>query len=93
MLQRYPKTIRWRQLLPPLFVLGILLLLLASLLWTVSAYILFFFILTYLLILSITGFGLALKKGDLPMTLGFPLAVGTMHLTWGSALLWSLVAR
>jgi hypothetical protein len=48
---------------------------------------------TYLLILLSAALNLALKKDDLSLIIGFPLAVATMHITWGSALLWSLIGR
>jgi len=41
----------------------------------------------------VAGIHTALKKDDLSLIIGFPLAVATMHLSWGSALLWSLIAR
>jgi len=93
MLQRNPKSIRWRQLLPPLFVLSLLLLLAASILSPVFAPILLFLVAFYLLVLILAGLSTALSKRDLPLIIGFPLAVATMHLTWGSALLWSLLVR
>jgi GT2 family glycosyltransferase len=36
MLQRYPGTLRWRQALPPVFVFGLLMLLLGSVFWNLA---------------------------------------------------------
>ncbi len=91
MLLRYPKTIRWRQLLPPLFVLSLIILLCMSLLWVAARFALVAMVGAYILVLLGAGAWLALKKGDLSLIIGFPMAVATMHLSWGSALLWSLI--
>jgi glycosyltransferase involved in cell wall biosynthesis len=91
MLLRYPETIRWRQLLPPLFVLGLIILLVLSAFWAIVRMILMAALGVYLLILLSSGIQVALKKGDLSLIIGFPMAVATMHFSWGSALLWSLV--
>lgn len=93
MLKRYPETLRWRQLLPPLFVLSMVILILLSIFVPLLRLVLLLEIGTYLLILLATALNLALKKDDLSLIIGFPLAVATMHITWGSALLWSLIAR
>lgn len=93
MLIRYPETLRWRQLLPPLFVLSLILLSLASIFYPAFAWLLLLEIGLYGIALLAIGINIALKKDDLSLIIGFPLAVATMHLTWGSALLWSLIAR
>jgi succinoglycan biosynthesis protein ExoA len=90
MLKRYPKTLRWRQALPPLFVLGILVLLLAGLFlrpaWTLLGIVLGL----YLLILLAAGLFTTLKKKDILFTMGIPLAIITMHFSWGSGFLFGL---
>jgi len=91
MLLRYPKTIRWRQLLPPLFVLSLIILLFMSLFWTAAMFALVAMGVVYILVLMGAGGLLALKKGDFTLIIGFPMAVATMHLCWGGALLWSLI--
>ncbi len=91
MLRRYPDTLRWRQALPPAFVLGLIGGGLLSLFWAPAAYLLLGVVLIYILILSLAGLQLAWKKKDLALSFGVPLAILTMHLAWGGAFLWSML--
>lgn len=90
MLRRYPETVRWRQGLPPLFVLSLLVLgLLSGMPWArallaVEAGF-------YALILLAVGVLASLRRRDAALMVGLPLAIAVMHLTWGAAFLWSLV--
>ncbi len=91
MLRRYPETIRWRQALPPLLVLsflGVGLLAVwfewARWVWAVKSII-------YCLALFLVGLQLALRNRKLQMLVGVPMAVLTMHFSWGSAFLWSIL--
>jgi succinoglycan biosynthesis protein ExoA len=43
----------------------------------------------YTLALLVAGLQEAFRKRDLALLLGVPLAIATMHLTWGAAFLWS----
>lgn len=91
MLARYPSTIRWRQALPPLFVLSIIGLSITSIWSEFAVTILEVEVVSYGLVLLVTGTIMAIKKKTASMILGFPLATASMHLAWGSAFLWSLV--
>jgi glycosyltransferase involved in cell wall biosynthesis len=91
MLRRYPETLRWRQALPPLFVLTLLLLALLSLFISPARVLLAGVLLVYTAVLLAAGAMTAWKRSDAALLFGFPLAVATMHLSWGGALLWSLV--
>jgi glycosyltransferase involved in cell wall biosynthesis len=91
MLQRYPKTLRWRQLLPPVFVLSILFFLLFSPFFTMARYALMLEIGLYILALLVIGIHQALKRKRAYLLIGLPLSMVTMHLSWGTAFLWSLV--
>lgn len=93
MLRRYPETLRWRQALPPLMVLSIAVLLPLSWLWILPAYIFMIELLSYAIILLAAGFHSALKKKELSLIYSVPLAIATMHFSWGSAFLWSLIRR
>ncbi len=91
MLRRYPATLRWRQGLPPLFVLLLLFLPLLSiwlpamrLLWLIQVG-------TYLLALAFVALWTAWRQRSLLIGLSTALAIGVMHLSWGSAFLWSMV--
>jgi succinoglycan biosynthesis protein ExoA len=91
MLQRYPRTLRWRQALPPLFVLGIGLFLLLGLLNPVFWQLLAAGLTGYIVALLLVGVQMVALHKDPALLLGVPLAIATMHLTWGTALLWSLL--
>ena len=84
MLKRYPETLRWRQALPPAFILGLLLTLLVGIFWK-PALILFATALgLYLLVLLGVGIHMASKKSDILLIIGIPLAIITMHFSWGA---------
>lgn len=91
MLRRYPETLRWRQFLPPAFVFGMTLLGLLSLLFSPLRALFLILAGAYLLILLLAGIQASLKKRNLSLLLGLPLAIAIMHFAWGSAFLWSLL--
>ena len=92
MLSRYPTTLRWRQALPPLFVLSLISLILLSIFENAARIVLSAEIIIYLLTLMGAGMHLALHLRKLPILPGLMLAIMTMHLAWGSGFLWSLVS-
>jgi succinoglycan biosynthesis protein ExoA len=91
MLKRYAKTIRLRQALPPLFVLSLIALPLISLILPWALWVLLFEVVLYLLILFGAGLRKALEHRKVQLIIGVPLAIATMHISWGAAFLWSLV--
>ena len=93
MLRMFPKTIRWRQALPPLFVLGNLMILLLSVFWFPAIWFFIAVILVYLLILTIGSVKPALKQKNCALVVGIPLAIATMHFSWGSGFLVSLLKK
>jgi len=84
MLRRYPETLRWRQALPPLFVLSILGLFIFGFFYPFLFSLLALELSLYLIILILAA---AKKK-----RFGLPLAIATMHISWGSGLLWSTLS-
>ena len=91
MLTRYPHTLRWRQALPPLFVLGLAGLALAApfrvearLLWVWS-------IGLYLIALLLGALPVAWRTKEVRHLIGLPLAIAIMHFAWGSGFLWSMI--
>lgn len=92
MLLRYPGSLRWRQALPPLFVLGIIASgILAP--WLGIARLAFFIVaVLYLTILILASVRSAVKSSDPALLLGIPLAIATMHFSWGVALIWSILS-
>ena len=84
MLKRYPETLRWRQALPPAFLLGLALTLLVGIFWKPSLYLFAAVLGLYLLILLAVGIHMAIKKRDILMVIGVPLAIIIMHFSWGA---------
>ena len=91
MLRRYPDTLRWRQALPPLFVLSLLGLIVFSIFEPVGLFVLAGELLFYLLIMFLAGLQSAMRRGNLYLTVGLPLAIPVMHISWGSGFLWSIL--
>lgn len=91
MLKRYPDTIRWRQALPPLFVLSLVGLLLLSIFFNLARYFILFEILFYGLILFIVSLPISIKQKDLRLVAGIVTAIATMHISWGAGFLWSWI--
>lgn len=92
MLRRYPETLRWRQALPPLFVLAIFLGGLLALFSSFAAWIWTGALAAYALILLAAGIREAIRRKKFFLVAGLPLAIATMHLSWGSGFLWSLLS-
>ncbi|OGO27618.1 MAG: glycosyl transferase [Chloroflexi bacterium RBG_16_52_11] len=93
MIRRYPGTLRWRQLLPPLFITGLLVLSLFAI-WNEGAgWLLLAVMGIYLIVLILAGIKLALFKRDFTLMIGIPLAISVMHFTWGSAFLWNYFSK
>jgi succinoglycan biosynthesis protein ExoA len=91
MLQLFPKTLRWRQALPPVFVFGVLMLLLLAGFFSLARVLLLAGIACYLLILAGASVPIAVKKRDPRLIFGIPLAIMTMHFSWGFGFWWSLI--
>ncbi|MEJ5224607.1 MAG: glycosyltransferase family 2 protein [Anaerolineales bacterium] len=89
MLRRYPKTLRWRQAIPPLFVLSLLGG--AALAWVdVIRALLLVEVALYVTVLMLASLWTAVQRRDFSLILGLPLAIATKHLAWGAGFLWSL---
>ena len=93
MLRRYPETIRWRQALPPVFVLSLMIFALLAIPFVWARWLLIVELSFYIFVLLAASLQTALKKRDLALIPGIPLAIATMHLCWGSALLWSFAFK
>lgn len=91
MLRRYPETIRFRQALPPLFVLGLATLALLAVFFPIALWGFLAVVGIYTLALILVGMQLAIKKKYLPFLIGVPLSIATMHFTWGAGFLWSVL--
>lgn len=91
MLRLYPNSLRMRQALPPGLILAIILLSILSSWNPLARSFLTLVVVSYTLILLVVGLQLAIIKRSLSHIIGVPLAIATMHLSWGGAFLWSIV--
>ena len=91
MLRRYPGSIRWRQGLPPLFVLSLLGGALLAVFLPFFRYLLAGEILLYAAALAAAGLQAALKRKNAFLLAGLPPAIATMHIAWGAGFLWSMI--
>lgn len=90
MLVEYPSTFRWRQLsgafLLSWIVLGVL-----SVFFPLARWLLGLEAFIYGMALFISGIQTARQEKDGLLFVGVPLAIATMHFSWGAGFLWSLV--
>ncbi|HUF39766.1 MAG TPA: glycosyltransferase family 2 protein [Anaerolineales bacterium] len=93
MLKRYPETLRWRQLVPPLFVAALLVSGLAGLFWAPARLAFGLAAGLYTAALLAAGLAAAVRKRDPALAIGLPAALSTMHFNWGGAVLWNLLVR
>ena len=91
MLRRYPRTLRVRQALPPLFLLSLILFPLFAFLWSWLLWVLYLEMVLYGLLLFGAALREALRQKQMLLTIGIPLAMATMHLSWGAGFLWSVL--
>jgi glycosyltransferase involved in cell wall biosynthesis len=91
MLSRYPETLRWRQALPPLFVLSLVGLALFSLVLPLARVLFVFEFLLYLSILTLAGSYAAINQRRPHLIVGLPLSIAVMHISWGCGFLWSIL--
>ena len=92
MLKRYPHTLRWRQALPPVFVLSLFILIVLSLFIEFARYVFAAQLFVYFLVVGLAGLKLAIEKRSGFLFVGLPLAVSTMHISWGAGFLWSSIS-
>jgi len=90
MFRRYPGTLRWRQALPPLFVVSLIGLLLLSW-WPLAGWLLALEVTMYFSVLLLAGVLSSLRQRKINLCIGLPLSIATMHLAWGGGFLWSMI--
>ncbi len=91
MLMHYPRSLRWRQVLPPFFVFTALILGLIGLFSPAAQVLLGLQLGLYAGTTFIVGLIEAIRRRSPGLIVGFPLAIWTMHLAWGGGFLWSLL--
>jgi glycosyltransferase involved in cell wall biosynthesis len=92
MLRRYINTLRWRQALPPLFVLSLITLMVGSFFVPVVGLVLAGELFLYFLALVMAGLQVGLRDRNLYLLIGLPMAISVMHISWGSGFLWSILS-
>jgi len=90
MLIRYPETMRWRQI-AGLFVLSWLGLGLLSIWFPIARWFLIAEAVIYCTALIVAGLGVMAAENPIQVVIGVPLAIATMHFSWGSGFLYSLL--
>jgi len=90
MLRRFPESFRWRQL-AGIFVVSFPVLTLLGIWFSWATWLLLVEIMVYLLELISVGMQLAFKHRDLTLLWGVPMAIATMHFSWGTAFIWSMI--
>jgi succinoglycan biosynthesis protein ExoA len=88
MLRRYPGTLRWRQALPPAFVLATIFLGLAAAWLPLARWLLALQWALYAVALVAAGVLQAVRRRDPAVAVGMPQALAVMHLAWGGAFWW-----
>ncbi len=93
MLRRYPNTLRWRQGLPPLFVLSLIGLGIAGIFLPCSGSCLAAEIIVYVIRTGCRGSpGSISNTRSFSLFLVFRLAISFMHISWGAGFLWSMIS-
>ncbi len=89
MLKNYPDTLRWRQAIPPVFVAGIIFLLLLAL-FSSTAFILISIILSVYIFVLVLGTLFSIKKTkNFLCIFGVPISIMVMHFSWGLGFIYS----
>lgn len=91
MLLRYPETLRWRQILPPLFVASLIAISVFAIFNSWFRMLWFLQVGLYALSLLVVGIQVSWLKKDFLLVISMPLAIASMHLTWGFGVLWSIL--
>jgi GT2 family glycosyltransferase len=92
MLRRYPDTLRWRQALPPLFLLSLISMAILSIFIPFARILLAAEVFFYFSIMILAGSHAAFQRRQAYLIPGLPLAIAAMHLSWGSGFLWSILS-
>lgn len=90
MLRLFPASLRWRQALPPFFVLTWLTLMVVAPFLLPARCLLAAVALVYSGLLVGVAVREALRRRDRGMLVGLPIALTVMHFSWGLGFLWSI---
>lgn len=92
MLKRYTGSLRWRQALPPLFILVLIGSCVLGIWFSVTRWMFLGLATLYFTILIIASIKIAAEKSNISLVIGIPIAIATMHFSWGTAFLWSFAS-
>lgn len=84
MLKRYPETLRPRQALPPLFLLGLFVLIVLSIFSSLARFLLLITLVIYCGVLAAASIRQTIRHKDARLLAGIPIAIMTMHFSWGA---------
>jgi succinoglycan biosynthesis protein ExoA len=93
MLKQYSSSLRYRQVLPPIFIFSIISLLIASIFLPIFRWLLLCEIGLYAVILVCASTPTALQESDPGLILGMPIAFATMHFSWGTGFILSMFGK
>jgi succinoglycan biosynthesis protein ExoA len=93
MLRKYPRTLRWRQILPPLFVATLIVLCVLSIFFQPARWLLAILVILYAILVLGDGILMSLKHRKPFFAIGVPLAIAAIHFSWGMAFLWGCVHK
>ena len=91
MLRRYPGTVRWRQALPPLLVASLVVGAGLALFFPFFRILLAVEVVGYAIAVALAGIETAVRQKKAALGIGLPLAIATMHISWGAGFLWSMI--
>jgi cellulose synthase/poly-beta-1,6-N-acetylglucosamine synthase-like glycosyltransferase len=91
MLKKFPATIIWRQALPPIFAFSLLAGILLGAFSPLFLVMVELELIAYFSILLFFGLREAINRKAPQLTIGFPISVAAMHLSWGYGFLWSIL--
>lgn len=87
MAKLHPDTLRWRQVLPPMFVLSIFAMILFAIFLPFGWTFLVAELAIYVVILGLFGILDSIKRKNPRLAAGEPVAIATMHTCWGTGFL------
>lgn len=91
MARRNLSSLRWRQVLPPVFVLAFIMLLIGSIWFSALRWLLLFQMSSYFGVTGIVALLLAWKERQISYLISFPISIWTMHFCWGSAFVFGMI--
>jgi glycosyltransferase involved in cell wall biosynthesis len=93
MLVRHPRSLRWRQGLPPVFVAAVVGLAASAPFWSLARLGLILLAGSYALVLLLAASDMAVRRGDVWLIPAAIAALAVMHFSWGGGFLWSMLRR